>query len=149
MPSEMDYDLFTMPCQPTSEDNWCKATKHKEFHLALLARANGGLSLPSFRKRQQLNGHLSAFLQDWHKLIDNYDKVVPTKEFIDGMDSRGREIAPLLASSQQKQIKVLAMQHHSRLQAQKQLNAALQHKLAAAGTSHKSAAIWDHLAGCL
>lgn len=72
-------------------------------------------------------------MQDWHKLIEDYDTVVPTRDFIEGKNKFGKEVAPILAADQQNQIKTLSMQHCSRLQAQKQLNATLQDTLAAAG----------------
>ena len=72
-------------------------------------------------------------MQDWQKLVENYEEVLPAAEYIEGMERLSREITPLLSSSQQKQICTLAMQHHSRLQSQKQLHDNLQRALASAG----------------
>lgn len=74
-------------------------------------------------------------LQDWQKLVENYGGVIPTMQHIEGMERLSREIAPLLAGTQQKQICTLGMQHHSRLQSQKQLNITLQQALASAGAA--------------
>ena len=78
--------------------------------------------------------HVDDCLQDWQKLVENCEQVLPTLQGIAGMERMNREVTPLLSATQQKQICTLSTQHHSRLQSQKQLHSTLQQAHASAGT---------------
>ena len=78
-----------------------------------------------------------AAFQDWQKLVENFEQVLPASEYIEGMERLSRDITPLLSVGQQKQICTLSMQHHSRLQSQRQLHDNLQQVLDLAGMSCK------------
>lgn len=80
-----------------------------------------------------LKQHQHCGLQDWQKLIKNIDTAIPSMEQIHASERLGREVAPLLDATQQKQICSMGMQHHARLTAQKQLSTTLQQALTSAG----------------